>query len=102
MTAIRNWLVFSALFFCHLGRTEAMAPSGENWFTIRTPHFRVHHTAPLEIYARALARSFETALPEIEKRLAWKAPSPIDIVVADPTDSANGDRKSTRLNSSHT
>jgi hypothetical protein len=69
---------------------QAAAPSGETWFTISTPNFRVHHTAPLEAYARHYAFSLERALPLIEKRLNWKAPTPVDIVVMDTSDSANG------------
>ncbi len=67
-----------------------MAPSGEEWFSITSPHFRVHHTLPLEPYARTVTQTFERALPELEKRMDWKAPAPIDIVVMDPVDSANG------------
>lgn len=67
-----------------------MAPSGEDWFTIKSPHFRVHHTLPLEPYARAVTQTLERQLPELEKRLSWKAPAPIDIVVMDTSDSANG------------
>jgi hypothetical protein len=69
---------------------KASAPSGLDWFTIATPHFRVHHTAPLEAYARSLARTLEWALPQIERRLRWKAPAPVDVVVMDNSDSANG------------
>ena len=69
---------------------NAAAPSGEKWFTVITPNFRVHHTKPLEMYAKAIAGGLERALPFIEKDLRWKAPVPIDIVVMDPSDSANG------------
>jgi hypothetical protein len=68
----------------------AMAPSGEDWFTIKTPHFRVHHTLPLEPYARAVSQTLERQLPELEKRMNWKAPAPVDIIVMDTSDSANG------------
>lgn len=69
---------------------QAAAPSGEAWLTIKTPHFRVHHTAPLEAYARHFAFALERALPKLETSLHWKAPTPVDIVVMDPSDSANG------------
>jgi hypothetical protein len=68
----------------------AAAPSGENWFTLESANFRVHHTAPLENYARRVAVSLERALPQLEKKLLWKAPTPLDVVIADPSDSANG------------
>lgn len=79
------WLLF---FFPLLA--SAMAPSGETWFTLSTPNFRVHHTAKLEKYARKIASSLERALPLIENKLEWQPKSPIDIVVMDPSDSANG------------
>lgn len=68
----------------------ADAPAGESWFTIITPNFRVHHTPPLEPYARKVALAFERSLPELEKRMSWKLPHPLDVVVMDPSDSANG------------
>lgn len=69
---------------------QASAPAGENWLTLSTPNFRVHHTAPLSIYAKHFAYALEKNLPALEQRLRWKAPTPIDIVVMDPSDSANG------------
>lgn len=75
--------LFSSLSF-------AAAPPGESWFTLRTPNFRVHHTGPLEPYARSFAQSLERALPKLETRLKWKLPTPVDVIVMDPSDSANG------------
>lgn len=69
---------------------DAAAPSGQTWFTLKTQNFRVHHTAPLENYARRVALSLERSLPLLEKKLFWKAPAPIDVVLQDPSDSANG------------
>lgn len=78
------------LFVILTMQAHAVAPSGETWYTLNTPHFRVHHTEALETYARVFARHLERALPYLEKDLRWKAPTPIDIVVMDPSDSANG------------
>ncbi|MGE3263394.1 MAG: hypothetical protein AB7K68_16570 [Bacteriovoracia bacterium] len=56
-----------------------------------SPNFRVHHTAPLEIYARAFTRALERGLPLLEKDMHWEVKhKPIDIVIMDPSDSANG------------
>ncbi len=82
-------LHFLPLFFFSLS-AQAAAPSGEKWLTLHTPNFRVHHTAPLEIYARTFAASLERALPKLESDLRWKLPVPVDIVVMDPSDAANG------------
>ncbi len=94
MITLRSWLHKTAvLLLCNallLPAALADAPSGESWFTLITPHFRVHHTPPLEPYARKVAYSFERALPELERRLQWKMPAPLDVVVMDPSDSANG------------
>jgi hypothetical protein len=81
---------FLHLFFLISFSAFAAAPSGEEWFTLVTPNFRVHHTKPLEPYARAYGASLERALPKLEADLKWKAPTPIDVVVTDPSDSANG------------
>lgn len=87
MATLRFLPIFLALFASY---ALADAPSGETWFTIASPNFRVHHTLPLEPYARSLTQAFERSLPEIEKRMNWKLPHPIDVVVMDPSDSANG------------
>lgn len=81
-------LVFAPFFLSKAG--YAAAPSGQEWFTLKTPNFRVHHTAPLENYARRVSVSLEKALPILEKKLFWKAPVPIDVILQDPSDSANG------------
>lgn len=81
-------LRFLPLFFSF--SALAAAPAGETWFTMATPHFRVHHTAALETYARAYAAALERARPKLEKNLRWPAPRRMDIVVTDPSDSANG------------
>lgn len=91
MIQTRIWLAISVVLFCVVSTgARANAPAGETWFTIITPNFRVHHTAALEPYARKVAKAFEHALPELEKRMSWKLPGPLDVVVMDPSDSANG------------
>ena len=83
-------LILALLCVLFSSASRADAPAGETWFTIVTPSFRVHHTPPLEPYARKVAKAFERSLPELEKRLNWKMPAPLDVVVMDPSDSANG------------
>lgn len=80
--------VLSLSFFSHAAFGDA--PAGESWFTIESPNFRVHHTLPLEPYARAVTQAFERSLPVIEQRMNWRMPRPLDVVVMDPSDSANG------------
>lgn len=70
---------------------HAAAPSGEEWLTLNSPHFRVHHTPALEVYARALTRALEYGLPLLQKDLNWQiVHQPVDIVVMDSSDRANG------------
>lgn len=88
----RLWPVFFALVLTAITsfNVQASAPSGETWFTLVTPHFRVHHTKALEPYAKRMASSLERALPKLETNLRWKAPTPLDVILTDPSDSANG------------
>jgi hypothetical protein len=59
------------------------------WRTLRTPHFSVHFTPPLEATARRAAAAAETAYVRLAARL-HPPRGPIDIVVADNVDYANG------------
>jgi hypothetical protein len=85
MVGVLVWLLF---FFSEL--SEARGPSGKDWQTLITPHFRVHYTAPLEDYAKNVARSLERHRPPLEKFLLWTMPSPLDVVLSDSLDMANG------------
>jgi hypothetical protein len=82
--------ILPTLFALFTTPALAAAPSGGEWFTLSTKNFRVHHTAPLEIYSRHVAFTLERSLPLLEARLKWRAPTPLDIVVMDTSDSANG------------
>lgn len=61
-----------------------------DWQTLVTPHFRLHYAKGLYTQALAAGRHAETAFAELTRRLAWEPATPIDIVLADETDSANG------------
>lgn len=69
---------------------SAGVPPGQDWLTLFTPHFRVHHTPPQEAFAKEFARHLETALPALSRDLQWTPRTPIDIVVNDRSDDANG------------
>jgi|GEM_PF-4901330 len=91
MTAYRFLpILLTAFAFLLPAHSSADAPAGESWFTIESPNFRVHHTLPLEPYARSVTQAFERSLPVIEQRMNWRMPRPLDVVVMDPSDSANG------------
>ncbi|MBI3178140.1 MAG: PD40 domain-containing protein, partial [Deltaproteobacteria bacterium] len=75
----------------------AFDPATE-WHTLAAPRFRVHYPRGLYRQALAVARSAEHALDELSMRLAWMPSLPIDIVLADETDSANGFAQSVPYN----
>jgi len=59
------------------------------WFTLRTPHFRLHfHQGELQLAQRA-ARAAEAARARLSARLGVE-PDLTDVVLADNTDFANG------------
>lgn len=88
MPLLRFWPIFLLTL---LPSAQAAAPSGETWFTLISPNFRVHHTAALEPYARAFGHALERGLPILEKDLHWELKhKPVDIVIMDPSDAANG------------
>lgn len=69
-----------------------------DWRTLTTPNFRVHY--PVGYYREALhfGRSAETAFEELVMRLGWRPDTPIDVVLNDDTDSANGFARSLPYN----
>lgn len=60
------------------------------WRTLETPHFRLHHPDTLYDQALDMARAAEFAFAELTQRLAWQPSTPIDLVLIDDVDSANG------------
>lgn len=60
------------------------------WFTIVTPHFRVHFHAGLERSAQRVASVAERAHAQLSPELAWQPSAPTDIVLSDGSDAANG------------
>jgi hypothetical protein len=60
-----------------------------DWFTIRTPHFYVHFTRPVEPLARRFAGFAEHAYTELSKEMRPPR-GMIDLVVTDDADRSNG------------
>lgn len=79
-----------------LAATVSAAPAAhaqlvphDRWYTVETPHFRVHFTKPLENEGRRAAVNAERAWAELSTELV--APrGKIDLVVADNVDYVNG------------
>ena len=68
---------------------SAYDPSLE-WHTVVSPSFRLHYPRGLYVEALAAARRAENAFAIMTRRLEWRPKTPIDIVLDDETDSANG------------
>ncbi len=76
--------------FLSLVNAYAAPLSGEKWKTVRTENFHVHYTEPQAAFAREFVNSLEKALPQLQVDMDWNPRTPIDIVVSDQSDAANG------------
>jgi hypothetical protein len=76
------------------GRIGDAAEPTQQWYTVSTPHFRVHYYRSirhdLKEVAQRVARSAERAHEVLAPLFRHTPSSPTDIVVTDDTDSANG------------
>ena len=70
-------------------QASAQIPVNETWFTIATPHFRVHFTKGTEVLARRAAAAAERAYANLATELAPPR-GLIDVVLTDATDASNG------------
>ena len=71
------------------GRAKAGDPYLE-WYTVKSPHFRVHYHGGLEDIAQRTASSAESVYARLVPQLGWSPKEVTEIVVTDDTDSANG------------
>ena len=60
------------------------------WYTVETPHFRVHFHSGLEEAAQRTANLAEDVRRRLVAQLAWSPPDVIHIALTDSQDSANG------------
>ena len=60
------------------------------WWTLTTPHFRVHYHSGLESVAQRAASIAERAHQVLVPQLGWQPSEVTDVVITDQTDSANG------------
>jgi WD40-like Beta Propeller Repeat len=61
-----------------------------NWYTVKSPHFRVHYHGGLEDIAQRTASSGESVYERLMPQLGWAPKQATEIIVTDDTDSANG------------
>ena len=72
-----------------VGQAHAGDPYLE-WYTVKTPHFRIHYHRGLESIAQRTASSAEAVHERLVPQLGWAPKQVTEIVVTDDTDSANG------------
>jgi Tol biopolymer transport system component len=60
------------------------------WWTLETPHFRIHYHQGIYPLAIKVARDAEMSFERITAILQHLPAGPIELVVADPVDTANG------------
>ncbi|HEV2016828.1 MAG TPA: hypothetical protein VGQ98_00845 [Gemmatimonadaceae bacterium] len=86
---MRKIALAAALLLCAARAAIAQLPPNEDWRTLRTRHFRVHFTPPLEDEARRAAVNAERAYAELSTELVPPRGT-IDLVVSDNVDYVNG------------
>jgi len=60
------------------------------WRTLETPHFRIHYYNDMAPLARRVAEVAERAVERLHGPLGWSPSSPVQVVLSDETDDANG------------
>ncbi|HEY2408564.1 MAG TPA: DPP IV N-terminal domain-containing protein [Polyangiaceae bacterium] len=60
------------------------------WFTVKSPHFRVHYHGGLEQVAQRTANFGESVYARLVPELGWTPTEVTEIVLSDDTESANG------------
>lgn len=71
------------------------------WRTLETPHFRIHYHEPLGLWARTLASDAEGIHDRVGGALGLPLRQPVELVIADDNDAANGFAFSLPYNAIH-
>jgi hypothetical protein len=90
-TALRHWVA------CLLGALLLLSPAPARagdpyleWYTLVTPHFRIHFHGGLEPLAQRAAAIAEVAHRTLVPLLGWEPEQITEIVLSDDSDAANG------------
>jgi len=88
----RSLVLGAALIAVTLGARLARAAGDPNleWWTVETPHFRIHYYRGLEPIADRVATIAEGVNARLEDALGWKSAEVTEVVLSDGTDGANG------------
>ena len=85
---IFTFLFFVLLFEPKVFSHDRLVPEIDV-FTLKTEHFRIHHTLSYEPFARKLAGYLEEALPVLSQDLQWQPEGKIEVVIRPDRDLAN-------------
>jgi hypothetical protein len=91
--------VFEISWLCSSAR--AAGDPYLEWWTLETPHFRIHYYKGLEPVAEKFASIVEGVNDRLTDALGWKTTEVTDIVLQDNTDDANGFADAVPYNSVH-
>jgi hypothetical protein len=72
------------------GQARAQQDPRLRWSTLSTEHFRIHYHQGIEPVARKAAQVAEAAFDRLVPALGWEPLGPIQLVLSDTTDAANG------------
>lgn len=81
-------ILFVYTIFCPL-IANAADPS-EDWKTLHTEHFLIHHLASYSDHAKRTAIISERSYRHLQKKLSWTPEEKINILITDEHDIANG------------
>ena len=86
-----RWVALACAFWVASWATRARAGDPYlRWYTVVTPHFRVHYHGGLEDIAQRTASSAESVYQRLVPQLGWEPKQVTEMVITDDTDSANG------------
>ncbi|MCA9593178.1 MAG: PD40 domain-containing protein [Myxococcales bacterium] len=83
----------AALVGLALSAVAAPARAGDpylEWYTVKSPHFRVTYHSGLEVPAQRVATLGEAVYRRLVPELAWEPSEVTEVLLTDVTDSANG------------
>ncbi|MEY4513471.1 MAG: hypothetical protein RLZZ450_5593 [Pseudomonadota bacterium] len=91
-TCSAKWVVLlvCTLLPCFASHALAQSDHRLRWRTIATQNFRIHYHEPLGLWARALASEAEAINQRVGRALGLSLRQPVELVIADDNDLANG------------
>ncbi len=87
---------FECLAFSMLSAVSVVAASPQqaphaDWRTIRTAHYRIHYPPVLADWAQDVASRVEGIHAQVVKLVGYEYPKPVQVVLRDPVEEANGE-----------